>query len=121
MRVIKFKLFKGNQLQGIVELKPGGIIDVAYDWDEARQFIGLKGKDGKEIYDGDILKVNGKDVTVPVYWDESMFKFKIIYLPKPWKIGWHAFTFGSQVEGECEVIGDIHTTPELLQKQGSPA
>ena len=79
-------------------------------------YADLKDKNGKEIYEGDVLLVNKGRDHAPVYWDQRMFGFKIKYQPKPFK-NWRGFTFSDQVEEECEIIGNIHENPELLKEK----
>ena len=80
------------------------------------QYTGLKDKNGKEIYEGDIVffftehfdkatgGFDGEDEhNATVEWFDSGFAFmdKIPYDPNI----------------ECEVIGNIHENPELLEKE----
>ena len=97
----------------------GGIVNEAVDLmnlEEGRyivmQYTGLKDKNGKEIYEGDILRT-GTDKDMVVGWSERFASFVIH------REGW-AFQhwFGEACDPEdCEVIGNIYEHPELLKQR----
>ena len=64
------------------------------------QYTGLKDKNGKEIYEGDIVKLWDREPEL-VVWDNLIGA----YDPLSWEI------FDTD---ECEVIGNIHENPELI-------
>ena len=65
------------------------------------QFSGLKDKNGKEIYEGDIVT-------------DGVGKYKIIYDLK--LAGYQPYCiFRDDPENYCEVIGNIYENPELLK------
>ena len=85
------------------------------------QFIGLTDCKGKEIYEGDIITVNGKYPRV-VLWDKMSWAlmpteyfhdkmFWVMNLQHPGIDWWEEFA------DKLEVIGNIHDNPELIPTQ----
>ena len=83
------------------------------------QFTGLLDKNGKEIYEGDIITVNGQYPRV-VLWDKMCWAlmpteyyhdkmFWVMNLQHPGPDWWDLFS------NEFEVIGNIYDNPELLK------
>ena len=72
------------------------------------QYTGLDDKNGKEIYEGDILKgtfygflMPEYDYVFQIHWDEKEKGFMASYFEP----------------SECEVIGNIYDNPELLGEE----
>ena len=101
--------------------------DYSYSKDELNkheyvllQFTGLKDKNGKEIYDGDIVFVmekEGREYKSKVFWDDT--GRPSIFNPihghegryyTPTSLWW------AVNKESCEIIGNIYENPELLQQ-----
>lgn len=77
---------------------------------EVMQFTGLKDKNGKDIFEGDIVECDGYKMTVQ--WNEKFACFCLMH--EKWM---YPHFFGEAADNdECEVISNIYETPELLKQ-----
>lgn len=127
-REVKFKAYvkEIGSIYDVYELySDGGVMVVGYDFPlgaddiNLMQYTGLKDKNGKEIYEGDICKCN--------YFNSSKVKqhievveFKAGQFDLTWTINklFKSFRSRSHFNGHpdaFEVIGNIYENPELLK------
>lgn len=103
----------------------GRIVVVAVEVDPATvgQYTGLKDKDGKEIWEGDIFKEDSSGIVRSVFRVPGGLAFE----DNPVSFGYDhrapVYPYSSIAEMQnvswlsqcCEVIGNIHDNPELLK------
>jgi hypothetical protein len=75
------------------------------------QFIGLSDRNGKEIYDGDIL-ITDKGYYFRIIWDNEKARFTGV--TKEEFKGRRRYKCVEWVVKNCEVVGNIYENPELL-------
>jgi len=86
---------------------------------ELMQFTGLKDKNGREIYEGDLVQETfsvGKEIKgriQEVFWDEEHASFAI-------KPASPYISCGIAYSKEREIIGNIYENPELLGDKQCP-
>lgn len=85
------------------------------DTDTIGQFTGLYDKDGKEIYEGDILSRKDGGALLKVEFRHGAFGYEYCGEFHSWA-GNHNFTFNPfDTDVDFAIIGNIHDNPELLK------
>lgn len=143
MREIKFKawakeskIFLNDDFnlifdtQGLVAINSESGISVNLDFIELSQFTGLLDKNGKEIYEGDIVRLHrfiqvlGENMGVMEgeeeidcevtfsYWGVG---FKSIKIPSDFML-YSDYEANNDIEEQVEIIGNIYENPELLNE-----
>ena len=115
-REIKFRIWHSDIQEMLYQFTlpmagPGQDLNQAFSWllKPIMQFTGLKDKNGKEIYEGDIVSHSLDNSTIPlsvVSFEDGMFVFS----DKEYT------TELIESLDYCEVIGNIYENPELLNQ-----
>lgn len=86
--------------------------DCAVDPNTIGQFTGLLDKNGKEIYEGDIILQQGYSSKRPML---------VRFGHGAFIVGWHGgsstATRPMLIQKRCEVLGNIYENPELISKK----
>jgi len=79
---------------------------------KSMEWIGLLDKNGKEVYDSDVLK-SYEGILWRVQWNEEKAEFELAWCggrqPVYYRHGLHLIK-----DTHCEVIGNVYENPELL-------
>ena len=118
MKTVKFRIWNGMEMVydittgkfGTFYVNPEKGDGINHEGTPLMQYTGLKDKNDKEIYEGDILKT-ATDKPMVVGWSEKFASFVLN------RNGW-AFShwFGESCNPEdCEIIGNKYQNAVLLQ------
>ena len=109
-------LVYSNELDAAIYFQRGNGSVKVMDWvyvkpETVGQFTSLYDKDGKEIYEGDILKVQGTRERIEVRFVRGVFAFL-----------WNGnlddeAPINAPTQEWAEVIGNIHDNPKLLNRK----
>lgn len=116
MRDIKFKCFCNESKVFLNVCHESMFRYLEDDGDDVilLQYTGLKDNNGVEIYEGDVLKVNGvfkQIVSMEIKTSETRGHGECYF-----SVGIEiASGYGSTHKNQLEVIGNIHQNPELLK------
>ena len=126
MRIVKFRgkrVDNGEWVYGSL-IEDKYIVGIVIDWEEhyfnteywwrvipetVGQFTGLLDKNGKEIYEGDIVREHANDYT-PIYQNGIYMAYNVDKINDPYV----STQFNVIWRNDCEVIGNIHDNPELM-------
>jgi uncharacterized phage protein (TIGR01671 family) len=94
---------------------------IEVDIDTVCEFTGLLDKNGKEIYEGDIISVNGKYPKLVKYIDDyaCFCLANITDLNKKWISPWQQVSpsWWNDFKREIRVIGNMYDHPELIKEE----
>ena len=137
MREIKFRVWDGEQMlslsQGVsrelIVIQENSFkgyeMEINFDEVVLMQYTGLKDKNGKEIYEGDILQLTDMEYLdmpdfkgiVAINDCEFFLKDKNNESIELWSDGSNDYFTMSLIQTTecCEIIGDIYSNPELIK------
>ena len=85
------------------------------------QYTGLKDKNGKEIYEGDILITGStSNLTVEIVYNEEDTSF-ILKLTSINEVSAHTLGSWLSLGYECAIIGNVYDNPELMKGDSNEA
>ena len=105
-------IFEQSEVDGGIDI--GGWLDACKMTEvipkTVGQFTGLKDKNGKKIFEGDVFKYCNKFM-YSVYWDEDALGFYVSSYKEP---RLDVDYLGNFYDNECEILDNIHDNSELL-------
>lgn len=121
MREIKFRAWDGEKMVEVAELhlNTKELLVDDEEWlsmqdSPLMQYTGLHDKDGRELYEGDIVEAyihgDAHGDLYEVTFDGGAFDFKLLHTPNA-KHPYAAYDYPP----ECKLLGNIYENPELME------
>ena len=106
--------YENNTLQSCIDQEEKGVmISSVVNNNTVGQFTGLTDKSGKKIFEGDIIShfanYSGKLLVAKVVYEDGAY----MCLMSPTS----AFLMDWVSSSSCEVIGNVHSNPEFLERK----
>ena len=126
MRELKFRIWNGSCFVTIsdtyIKTSNGSLWDYDDDYGgmwsadgKIQQFTGLKDKNEKEIYEGDIIQLEGSPISYSIEWDKYQWAINahgaLGYDPD-----WNLQPFNHCVYERAIVVGNIFENSDLLKQ-----
>lgn len=89
-------------------------MSVEFDEITLMQSTGLFDRNGKEIFEGDILDYRGRKALVRWHGSYASFIYRFVDEPHKRKAEWKPLYLAYM---KCEIIGNIYENPELLEDE----
>ena len=112
MREIKFRIWDINARKWLKSFNIDLLDIPKFNLAEVNQYIGLKDKNEKEIYEGDILSDGNNDKPYKVIFENGSFRAEF-----EGDFEEYSFDLIDVVAQGCEIVGNIYENPELLGEQ----
>jgi hypothetical protein len=88
---------------------------IPFDKVKFMQSTGLKDKNGKEIFEGDIVNYKGRKAIIKWHGSYASFIYRFVDELNKRSAEWYPLYLAYL---KCEVIGNIYENPELLEAEG---
>ena len=112
MKELKFRAWDGKKMiDDVMPVSETDIVELfeyehqVTEVEAVEQYTGIKDKNGKEIYEGDIVSVRNKNRKNE--YDIGVVEFGKAAFRCP-------FLLGKYHSGQVEVVGNVHENPDLL-------
>jgi len=101
-----------GEIVGVSNYSNVGVVKFDKNRIELMQFTGLLDKNGKEIYEGDIIMISHWSETPPI---NTPIRHETDIIPVKWVLGRFNIAPERYLNGDVyEIIGNIYENPELL-------